>query len=164
MPVAAWIAGGSSKPARASTLEIGNELHSPVEIHAPACQLRIIAARTPVTNPQASAATFRNVAANAVFASKFAACRAEKNTIIASIGLLKWAQALSLTLKNSHWILKRSCCEQFRPGLRIRSHSSNRRYYVHGHHTWWATRRELNTVRSCGLLSPLASCLTLNDV
>jgi hypothetical protein len=95
MPEAARIAGGSSKPARASALEIGKELHSPFKIHAPACQLRIIAARTHVRNPQASAATFRNVAAKAVFASKFAASPAEKNTMIAS-GTLKWVHRRSL--------------------------------------------------------------------
>src|SRR5438874_2599172 len=104
MPIAALIAGGSSQPARASTLEIGKELHSPFKIHAPACQLRIIAATSHVTNPHASAATFRKVAAKAVVASNCAAARAEKNTIIASVGLLKWMQALSLTLKNNHWI------------------------------------------------------------
>src|SRR6266545_7501097 len=84
MPVAARIAGGSSKPARASTREIGKGLHSPFKIHTVACQLRIIAARTPVTNPQASAVTFRKAAANAVFPSTCAASRAEKNTIPAS--------------------------------------------------------------------------------
>src|SRR6267154_3091322 len=103
MPVAARIAGGSSKPARASTLEIGKELHSPVNIHARACQLRIIAARTNVTNVQASAATFKNVAAKAVFASTkaffaspCAASRAEKNTIIASVGALSNGHRRSL--------------------------------------------------------------------
>src|SRR5882724_9209303 len=112
MPVAARIAGGSSKPARASTREIGKGLHSPFKIHTAACQLIIIAARTNVTNPQASAVTFRKVAANAVFASTGAASRAEKNTIPASIGL-KLAPALALTLKNDG-IPKRSCCEQLR--------------------------------------------------
>src|SRR5262245_21090317 len=100
MPVAARIAGASSKPARASTFEIGKDLHSPVKIHAPACQLRIITARTHDTKPQASAATFRNTAENAVFASKFVAARAEKNAIIASIGHLQMGTgALFLTLK-----------------------------------------------------------------
>src|SRR5215470_11699677 len=101
-----------------STLEIGKEPHSPVRVHALACQQRIIAAGTNVTNEQTSAVTFRNVAANAVFASKFAASRAEKNAIIASIGLPKWTQARSLTLKNNDPIPKRSCCEQFRSRLR----------------------------------------------
>src|SRR4051794_31072829 len=65
------------------------------------------------------------------------------------LGTLKWAQALSLTLTNNR-IPKRSCCEQFRPILGTCSRSSNRRYYVHEHHTWWITRRELNTAGSCG--------------
>src|SRR5882672_2492880 len=112
MPVAARIAGGSSKPARASTREIGKGLHSPFKIHTAACQPRIIAARTPVTNPQASAVTFRKVAANAVLASTCAASRAEKNTIPPSIGP-KLAPALALTLKNKG-IPRRSRCALLR--------------------------------------------------
>src|SRR5882724_2014235 len=144
MPVAARIAGGSSKPARASTREIGKGLHSPFKIHTAACQLRIIAARTHVTNPQASAVTFRKVAANAVFASTGAASRAEKNTILASIGL-KLAPGARLTLKNNG-ILKRSRCELLRLVLGFARAGPNRRYSVHGHHTSWAMPREQNTV------------------
>jgi len=82
MPVAACIDGASSRPARASTLEIVKELHWPYKIRSATCQLTILAARINVTSVEASAATLKNVAAKAVFASKRAASRVEKNTII----------------------------------------------------------------------------------
>src|SRR5262245_52244014 len=55
-----------SKPARASALEMGNELHSPVRIHDPACQPRMSAATANVPIAVIRAAIFRNVAMKAV--------------------------------------------------------------------------------------------------
>src|SRR5215831_16302769 len=55
-----------SKPARASALEMGNELHSPVKIHDPACQPRMSAATANVPIAVIRAAIFRNVAVKAV--------------------------------------------------------------------------------------------------
>src|SRR5262249_50118387 len=58
--------GSRSKPARASALEMGNELHSPVKIHDPACQPRMSAATANVPIAVIRAAIFRNVAMKAV--------------------------------------------------------------------------------------------------
>src|SRR5215813_2426308 len=55
-----------TKPARASALEMGNELHSPVKIHDPACQPRMSAATANVPIAVIRAAIFRNVAMKAV--------------------------------------------------------------------------------------------------
>src|SRR5215510_9200285 len=55
-----------SRPARAVALEIGNDLHSSVKIHDPACQQRIRAATVNVMIAEMRAAIFRNVAILAV--------------------------------------------------------------------------------------------------
>src|SRR5262245_52277097 len=171
MPAAPRLAGSSSKPARASTLAIGKEFHLPSKIQTAACELRIIAASTNVTNAQASAVTFRNVAAKAVFASIFAASRAEKNTIIAS-GFSKGAQALASTLKTIEYqaFVFVISSVLFVNILGNCSRFSNHRYFIYEHYTFCVMRHEYDTGGSCGLLPydlagllvPIpAFCLTL---
>src|SRR4051794_5088297 len=55
-----------SRPARESALEIGNDLHSSVKIHDPACQPKISAATANVPIAETRAAIFRNVAITTV--------------------------------------------------------------------------------------------------
>src|SRR5215470_6906735 len=58
--------GSRSRPARASALEIGNDLHSSVKIHDSACHQKISAATANVPIAETRAAIFRNVAIPAV--------------------------------------------------------------------------------------------------
>jgi len=152
MPVAARIAGGSSKPARASTREIGKGLHSPSK--NPYCCLPAEKNRSqdPMLQTTSKCRHLQKGCGERclrVNRLPLPERTKEHHPSLHRAQIGTGARFDAEKQWNTNGIPKRSCCELLRLVLDLQSwicSRSNLRYSVHGHHTSWAMRREQNTV------------------